>query len=118
MHCPVGNVTVDFCDQPEYSMALAPSRVMGILVIKTAAEAVRGHLMICPPTYVLRNRKWSPRAGTPEDLIQSMKKTGLPCCQGQPADYATGIIIYDDPLLAPKSDEIKDEKVYVVQPHI
>ena len=122
MHCPVGNVTVDFCDQPEYSMALCSFKGNEHISNKDLlAEAVRGHLDdFVPPTYVLRNRKWSPEGrAPPEDLIQSMKKTGLPWfVKDGRADYATGIIIYDDPLLAPKSDEIKDEKVYVVQPHI
>ena len=72
------------------------------------------------PTYILRKKMWVPEnRAPPADLISQVADSGLPWfIKDSRADYATGITIVSNPLSALERDDVKEDKVYVVQPHI
>lgn len=118
MRCPVGNVTVDYSDQPEYSLTVVSFKGNQYISNKDLlAEIATEHCPdLIPPTFIIRKGAWV-EGFSPVGDSRVADYAGLPWFLKETrSDYATGITIAAHPEAC--LQEANAESSYVVQPHV
>ncbi|KAK3283095.1 hypothetical protein CYMTET_9195, partial [Cymbomonas tetramitiformis] len=112
IYCPVGKVTVDYSDQPDFCLTTSSLTGSDWLEDKAKLASLTRHLQ--PPTYEIKDRKWV--GETPPDETPPGEPSFIWFVKETDKNYATGIHLAGT--ITECLQLAQPNTHYVVQPHI